>query len=66
MATELRAGRPGFRIPEGGIHFYLLQKRPYRLCDPRSLLFDGYQGLFAGGKPAGDAVDYSHYIVPML
>jgi len=49
-----RLNDPGFESRKGQGIFSLLQKRPYRLYGPRSLLFDGYQGFFPGGKGARD------------
>ena len=53
IATELRAGRSGDRIPVGGEIFCTC---PYWLWGPHSLLYNGYQ-VFPGGKerPGRDA-----------
>ena len=49
-----RLDDPAFESRKGQGIFSLIQKRPYRLCGPSSLLFDGYQGFFPGGKGAGE------------
>jgi len=53
IATELRAGRSGDRIPVGGEIFHTCPDRP---CGPPSLLYNGYL-VFPGGKerPGRDA-----------
>ena len=53
IATELRAGRSGDRIPVGGEIFRTCPDRPW---GPPSLLYNGYQ-VFPGGKerPGRDA-----------
>jgi len=45
IATELRAGRSGDRIPVGG---EILRTCPYRPWGPPSLLYNGYR-VFTGG-----------------
>jgi hypothetical protein len=49
IATELRAGRSGVRVPVGGENF---RTRPDRSWGPPSLLYNGYR-VFPGGKEAG-------------
>ena len=53
IATELRAGRSGDRIPVGGQIFRTCSDRPW---GPPSLLYNGYW-VFPGGKerPGRDA-----------
>ena len=53
IATELRAGRSGDRIPVGGEIFRTCPDRPW---GPPSLLYNGYR-VFPGGKelPERDA-----------
>ena len=46
VASRLRAGRSEFQIQVGA-------RRPDRLQDPSSLLFNGYRGFLPGGKAAG-------------
>ena len=46
IATELRAGRSGDRIPVGGEIFRICPDRPW---GPPSLLYNGYR-VFPGGK----------------
>jgi hypothetical protein len=41
IETMLRAGRPGTRIPVQAENFSLLQKRPYLLWGPPSILLTG-------------------------
>jgi hypothetical protein len=41
------------RFPAGGWEFFSSPPRPERLWGPSSLLSNGYQGLFPGGKAAG-------------
>jgi hypothetical protein len=55
IATRLRAGRSGFQgsISGGGWEFFSSPPRPERLWGPPSLLFNGYQGHFPGGKATG-------------
>jgi hypothetical protein len=48
IATELRAGRSGDRIPVGEI----FRTRPDRPWAPPRLLYNGYR-VFSGGKAAG-------------
>jgi hypothetical protein len=48
IATRLRAGRSGGRVPVEGETFSLLQNRPDRLWGPLSLLYNGYRGTFQG------------------
>ena len=56
IATELRAGRSGDRIPVGGARFYARPDRPW---GPPSLLYNGYW-VFPGGKVwPGCAADHS-------
>ena len=52
IATELRVGRPGDRIPVGA----RISARPYRPWGPPSLLYNWYR-VFPGGKvrPGRDA-----------
>jgi hypothetical protein len=55
IATELRAGRSGDRIPVGARFF----ARPDRPWGPTSLLYNGYR-VFLGGKvQPGRAADHS-------
>jgi hypothetical protein len=57
IATELRAGRSGDRIPVGGARF---SARPDRPWGPPSLLYIGYR-VFPGGKVEPErAADHSH------
>ena len=55
IATELRAGRSGDRIPVGA----RFSARPDRTWGPPSLLYNGYR-VFPGGKVRpGRAADHS-------
>ena len=49
IATTLRAGRSGDRIPVGGEILIISPDRPW---GPPSLLYSGYR-VFPGGKAAG-------------
>ena len=61
IATELRAGRSGDRIPVGGEIFRSCPNRPW--CPP-SLLYNGYR-VFPGGKERPDVTLTPHpHIVP--
>jgi len=63
IATELRAGRSGDRIPVGGEIFHTCPDRPW---GPPSLLYNGYR-VFPGGKErTGRDVETRHpLLVPL-
>jgi hypothetical protein len=63
IATELRAGRSGDRIPVGGEIFRTSPDRPW---GPPSLLCSGYR-VFPGDKvQPGHAADHSPLLVPVV
>jgi hypothetical protein len=59
IATRLRAGRSGVRIPAEVRDFSFLQNLPYLLWGLVSLVFNGYQGSFPGVKRPGREVNHS-------
>jgi hypothetical protein len=66
IATTLRAGRSGARIPVGRRYFSLLQKRQDRLWVPLSLLPGGYRRYFLGVKRPEHKLTTHFHIVPRL
>jgi hypothetical protein len=58
IATTLRAGRSGARIPVRDKGFLSSPKRPDRLWHPPSLLFNGYRVSFQGVKRPRREVDH--------
>lgn len=63
MVTTICAGRSGFRIPSG-TSLLSLPKRPFRLWDPHSVLFNGYNGfLLHGVKQPEREADLSPHLV---
>jgi hypothetical protein len=59
IATRLRDGRPGVRIPAGKIDFSLLQNRPERL-------FNQYWGFIPWVKRPGREVNHSPPYFPYI
>jgi hypothetical protein len=53
MATTLRAGQTGVRIPVGTGNFLISKTSRKVLVGPASLYSNGYRGSFPEGKAAG-------------
>jgi hypothetical protein len=62
IATTLRAGRSGDRIPVGGEIFRSRSDRPW---GPPSLLYNGYRVSFPGIKRPGRGVDHPPSFSPL-
>ena len=63
IATELRAGRYGDRIPVRGDIF---RTRPDRLWGLPSLLYNGYRVFCLGVKRSGRGIKYPPHLTPRL
>jgi hypothetical protein len=67
IATRLRAGGSGVRIPVKVQDFLFLQTfHPYLLCDLVSLVFHGYHGYFPGESGRGVKLNIQFHLVSSL